>query len=71
MEPCPHSVGRCDVMRTCPCCKRVLRHRAGMVNHRKACTVEVDVDFAQYQHQHWKDNHDRRAERARRRMNRR
>jgi len=41
-----------------------------MVNHRRACTAPVDVTFADYQHQHWENNHSHRHEQAKRRLNR-
>lgn len=70
MEPCPYTLGTCDVMRTCPCCRRVVGHRGGLVNHRKACREPVDVEFAEYQHVHWQNNHSTRHERARKRLRR-
>jgi hypothetical protein len=67
MEPCPHTVGKCDVMRTCPCCRTHVGSRAGEANHRKSCKHTIDVEFAQMQHDHWRRNHNARAEQARRR----
>jgi hypothetical protein len=71
MEPCPYSVGKCDVMRTCPCCRRRFGSRGAEANHQRTCDKPIDVVFAQYQHEHWLNNHDRRTEQARRRTNRR
>jgi hypothetical protein len=71
MEQCPDSVGVCALMRTCPCCKRVLGHRSGLRAHERACEEALDVAFAQAQHEHWQANHDHRREQARRRLRRR
>lgn len=70
MEPCPYSVGRCDVMRTCPCCKRVFGSRSGRHGHQYWCAQPLDVAFAEHQHEHWLRNHDHRTEQARRRRRR-
>lgn len=65
---CPHTVGRCPLMRTCPCCKREFGSRAGLANHQRACKQPFDVEYADQQHVHWKENHNHFTERARRRL---
>ena len=68
---CTSSVSLCEVMRTCPCCKRVLATRGGQSSHERACKQPMDVEYRDFQWAHWKEHHNHFAEKARRRMSRR
>jgi hypothetical protein len=70
MEPCPYTVGRCPLMKTCPKCKREFLSRSGMSTHQRGCSQPLDVEHAEAQHAHWKANHTHYKEQDRRRVRR-
>lgn len=49
---CGESDDRCEVLRTCPQCKRMLSTTGHRIMHQNSCPSETDMAFAQQQHDH-------------------